>query len=865
MRQIGLFIGWVFCCAAWAGPVEQSQVELAARGWLRGNPAPMEQYVSQQTSQVKSYSDPEGRILYYVVEMEPQGFVVLSSDDAIEPVIAFSETGRFMDAPDNPLVVLLRQDMQERLACVRVAALAGDADSNSVQQEDTRAANKDLWRRLIGSAAATAEQGEIQAAGMTSVSDVRVAPLLQVKWGQDEVDGQPCYNYYTPNQYPTGCVATAMAQLMRHYAWPTAGIGVHSFKIHVNDVEQYWNTRGGDGAGGPYSWNEMPYDPLAGGLTLTQRQAIGALCYDAGLSVGMGYTPTGSGAGVGSANDALKNTFGYSNSIFSNSFSSAGDAGLWGMVNADLDAALPVLLGISGPGVGHAVVVDGYGYNSGLMYHHLNMGWGGLDNAWYQLPNFTAGYTFNAMTDCVYNIYVSGTGEIISGRITSMAGLPLEGVTVTAYQGATAVKQTTTNSRGVFALKNLASNTSFRISAVKSGYAFADKTASTGKSQDWNAASGNIWGISFVATNATPPTVMDATVDCTSMNPVTIELEALDDHQHSPPDKLTYIIVSLPEHGFLSQPGYGSITTSPWPLAAGANSVVYTPCPYYGGQDIFTFKANDGGVSPTGGDSNIAAVTLNVDNTVTAGFGTDSNIGTNTMINTTCYAARSQALYLNSDIGASKYITDLAVYFFSTPITLDEWTIRMQHTTMSYYEDVVSDFLTTGWTMVYQGDVTVTAEGWYNFHFQTPFLYDGVNNLLIDFSFSNTEISGDTGLYLFHDVQDSRVTTIVTENPQHTSPLTWDFWYNGGYYYGGGWLPSIQLIGTLPIQPMVGDFDASCDVKLPDLMLLSAAWMSRQGQAHYNPACDISAPKNQAVDIGDLAVFANHWMDIYAF
>lgn len=80
-------------------------------------------------------------------------------------------------------------------------------------------------------------------------------------------------------------------------------------------------------------------------------------------------------------------------------------------------------------------MVDGYGYNSGLMYHHLNMGWGGLDDAWYQLPNFTAGYTFNAMTDCVYNIYVSGTGEIISGRITSMAGLPLEGVTVTAYQG----------------------------------------------------------------------------------------------------------------------------------------------------------------------------------------------------------------------------------------------------------------------------------------------------------------------------------------------------------------------------------------------------------------------------------------------
>ena len=55
------------------------------------------------------------------------------------------------------------------------------------------------------------------------------------------------------------------------------------------------------------------------------------------------------------------------------------------MVNPNLDAGYPVLFGITGAG-GHAIVCDGYGYNPSTMYHHLNMGWSGNDDAWYNLP-----------------------------------------------------------------------------------------------------------------------------------------------------------------------------------------------------------------------------------------------------------------------------------------------------------------------------------------------------------------------------------------------------------------------------------------------------------------------------------------------
>ena len=65
--------------------------------------------------------------------------------------------------------------------------------------------------------------------------------------------------------------------------------------------------------------------------------------------------------------------------------------GLNGMINPNLDSNNPVILGIDdSQGDGHAVVADGYGYKSSTLYHHLNMGWDGEDDVWYNLPNIDA-------------------------------------------------------------------------------------------------------------------------------------------------------------------------------------------------------------------------------------------------------------------------------------------------------------------------------------------------------------------------------------------------------------------------------------------------------------------------------------------
>jgi hypothetical protein len=834
---------------ALAAPVSMDNAAKAARGWLRTNTAPLETAISKKASQTEAVSAADGRVLYYMTSLEGQGFVILAGDDELEPVVAFSATGYFDDKAASPLRDMLVQDMQGRLAAIggvksKSVSLAGDMPGK--------------WQDLIAAGTADVTKG-----GVSSPSDVRISPLVQSKWSQDDAGGGYCYNYYTPNHYSTGCVATAMAQLMRYHSWPTAGIGVNSFEIKVDNISQYGDTRGGDGFGGPYNWSDMTLVP-GSGLTTAQRQAIGSLCYDAGLSVSMGYTEYGSGASTSSASEALVDTFGYSNSVYGYGFSSGGDAGLLGMINTNLDARLPVVLSIAGPNVAHALIADGYGYNSGTMYHHLNMGWGGLDDTWYALPIIESGYYFNAVTGCMYNVYPDGSGEIISGRVVSMAGAALEGVTVRAYNGSVLLGQADTDSRGIYALKDMPANTVCRVVAAKNDYAFLDKNITTGHSQNWNAVSGNKWGIDFAATNPSAPMAISQNVSVYCLSSASITLESQDDHLPNPPAAVTSIISSLPAHGTLRVPGVGEITSVPYSLPGYGNEVVYQPCQYYFGPDSFSFVADDGGSAPTGGTSAPAIVSLDVSGSISAEFGLDGQWGNNAAIDTGFYALRSQALYLASDIGnQSGYFTSLAFDFTGIPpLTLHNWTIRMQLTGMSQYNDVVASLLTTGWTQVYQTDLTVSETGWFEFHFDTPFYYDGSSNLLIDFSFDNSEINGNTGWYLCKAVGCGcdRIITIKSNNPEHTSPLTWDFWGGGGIYWGGDWLPSIKLTGNVANEPIAGDFDYNCKVNLPDMATLAAAWNSQSGDINYNPACDIARPVDNVINMLDLQVFVENWL-----
>lgn len=482
-----------------AAPTTPEQAKQVVTGWLNQSQTPLDTAMNPQIGKVAPYTNQTGTVIYYVVELQPAGFVVVSADDLIEPIISFSSEGQYDPNPANPMYALVTADMNAQMVAVQGKQAANkQAPKQAVAAAEAMARNAHKWNTLMQQAA-----GAMPAAGVSSISTVFVSPFVGSRWGQEDVGGKLCYNYYTPNNYVCGCVATAMAQLMRYHQYPTVGVGTGSFTITVDGVDQTASLRGGNGTGGAYNWSLMPLIPSTASSE-AERQAIGALCYDAGVSVNMDYSEAESGAYMSDAATQLINTFHYSNSILANNSDYTDiTSSLHHILNPNLDAKLPVLLGISGNDGGHAIVCDGYGYNSATLYHHLNMGWSGSDDAWYALPNIDPSWiSFNVVDECIYNIYKTGSGEIVSGRVTDSAGNPLNGVSVS--DGTTTVL---TDSHGIYAFVNVPSNTtSYKVQATKAGYNFGSgRTVNVGQSVSGTTTTGNKWGVDFVGGTNPPP------------------------------------------------------------------------------------------------------------------------------------------------------------------------------------------------------------------------------------------------------------------------------------------------------------------------------------------------------------------------
>lgn len=479
-----------------ARPTTAQEAAAAAARWLALSPQP---FGAAARSSGAARPVPATNPDYYIVDLAPEGFALVAGDDLVEPIIAFSPRGHFDAAQDSPLRALAGRDLPGRAAYVRARQAKGLAFAPSAAPALALA----KWDLLRQAAAAKPSAGKLLVP-----SDVRVTPLLLSTWGQTtDPSGAACYNYYTPPHaagsaanYPTGCVATAMAQLMRFYAWPTTGVGTLPFFITYDKTSSLRRLRGGDGAGGPYLWNAMPLDPDAL-ITAAQRQAIGALTYDAGVAIGTTYAKDGSGAYLADAADRLTLTFRFANAIYG--VTGGASQAAWELtriLNSNLDAGYPVILGILNAGAdGHAVVCDGYAFDLATSYHHLNLGWSGLDSAWYNLPTIDATAAFDTISDCIYNIYVSGRGEIVSGRVLDAVGAPVAGAVVTARRTGGATYTAATNARGIYALAQLPSNSQYTLEVTMKSLRFAARAEATGVSSFGGAETGNLWGVDFFA------------------------------------------------------------------------------------------------------------------------------------------------------------------------------------------------------------------------------------------------------------------------------------------------------------------------------------------------------------------------------
>ena len=293
------------------------------------------------------------------------GFVIVSGDDIAKPILGFStETGfSASQLPDH-----IRGWLEHYVEEIKVATRMGVAQSLKVQN---------AWAEL---------EGQVTPAPKDPGAKV-VNQLMHTQWNQSSPYNDQC-PVDTGGRAVSGCVATAMAQIMRYWAWPPTGTGSHSYTCSTLYEPR---TLSVDFSAATYDWDNMP----AGGRGIyfwsdEEKAAVAQLVYHCGVAVNMGYTRKESGAGMGYVATALRDYFSYTSNIRIVSRSSYSDADWIALMKHELDSIRPVnYSGSSSDGSGgHSFIVDGYNADD---YFHINWGWGGYCDGWYELSNLVTG------------------------------------------------------------------------------------------------------------------------------------------------------------------------------------------------------------------------------------------------------------------------------------------------------------------------------------------------------------------------------------------------------------------------------------------------------------------------------------------
>ena len=344
-----------------------------------GKQMPQKAKAKSRTATTASSSD-----AYYVFNNDAGGFVIIAGDDAVTPVLGYTSTGSF-DAENLPdgLKDLLKS--YER----QIAALG-----------DNYVANRTATR-----AAFTGEK-----------------LLNTAKWNQ----GNP-FNKYTPNNYVTGCVATAGAIVMKHHGYPAKGTGSHSYTWKGKTLTANFEH--------DYDWASMPakYD----GTNDAAFDGVARLMADLGVAVEMQYNKDGSGAYIGNLVTALQKYYGYSKLSHLMAIEDVGAEAWNGRLREEIDANRPVLYAASDPaGGGHAFVIDGYKDES----FSVNWGWGGYCDGFYKIGALNpesvgkpTGDKYNVGQSAVFGMQPSDGTEKVSGMgfLTNVGELQMLNMNIT--------------------------------------------------------------------------------------------------------------------------------------------------------------------------------------------------------------------------------------------------------------------------------------------------------------------------------------------------------------------------------------------------------------------------------------------------
>lgn len=318
----------------------------------------------------------DGQSLIYIFNINDEGFVLVSGWDGVAPVAGYADSGIFPAEEENqPEAFMAMLDV--------FAKQIEDAIAKDVKPTPEVAA---AWESLLDPA--------IQSDGSRSVN-----PLLNTTWNQSCYYNELCpEDDDSPNGYcghvPAGCVALAMAQVMKYWDYPATGSGSHTYYASP------YGWQSADFGNTTYDWDNMT------GSVYSTNTAVATLIYHCAVGVNMQFAPDGSGAYTSDAISALENYFNYDPQGQYYNKDSYTDEVWESMLRDELDLGRPMIYRGQGSG-GHAWVCDGYAADD---YFHMNWGWGGYANGYFYLSNLNpAGQTFTYYQGAIMQIFPGET------------------------------------------------------------------------------------------------------------------------------------------------------------------------------------------------------------------------------------------------------------------------------------------------------------------------------------------------------------------------------------------------------------------------------------------------------------------------
>lgn len=311
--------------------------------------------IGQPTVKDGAVTEYKNIVTYYTFNFEPSGFVIVAADDAAIPILGYSDEGNMEGEITNPATKEWLDSYSREIYKII---------SNNLSNEETLK----KWNAVFEDKSVEITQD--------------VQPLLTTTWDQgcyynalcpyDGSAASTCYHVYT------GCVATAMSQIMKYHNYPPQGVGYHSY------IDPTYGFQSADFGNTTYNWSSMPNN-VTGSNT-----AVATLMYHSGVSVNMQYSTSGSGAFSNDVPYALMNYFNYHPGViiqYKSNFTNVED--FKALIRTDLDQQLPVYYSGSNPTEGHAFVCDGYRLSDGTF--HFNWGWSGADDGWYAIGALNPG------------------------------------------------------------------------------------------------------------------------------------------------------------------------------------------------------------------------------------------------------------------------------------------------------------------------------------------------------------------------------------------------------------------------------------------------------------------------------------------